>query len=388
MTTRIRRCWSKSIGEPGHRVRLYEARPGGRIMRSVYVQGKEDRRSLGHRDRELATRQAYDLLRMLLANETAIAQQSLTLGLLEKLYLESPQHGAKCHRSQREDQRKLERVVKFMGPARNVVSLSASDMHRYVQVRREGEKSLARIKPDKAVRDRTIEADLLILHRALNWATRERRNNGNRLLAENPLRGLKLPKEKNPRRPVMPHDEYLKLVGVAEQVHLLLRLALVVAEGTGRRLSAWRSLRWPDVDFAAGTVRWRAEHDKKGYEQVVPMSDVVKEALLTARRAQGAVGDVPVFPSLADPLEPCSRYLLDAWLRRAYEKAKLPKRPGGLWHPLRRKWVTERKGYPTKDVAAAGGWRHEGTMLTSYQQSDEETVRRVVLHPTQRLVAK
>jgi hypothetical protein len=41
-----------------------------------------------------------------------------------------------------------------------------------------------------------------------------------------------------------------------------------------------------------------------------------------------------------------------------------------------------------KDVAAAGGWRDEGTMLKSYQQADPETVRRVVLHPTQRIVGR
>src|SRR2546422_4124639 len=38
----------------------------------------------------------------------------------------------------------------------------------------------------------------------------------------------------------------------------------VVAEGTGRRLSAWRNLFWDDVDFDAGTIRWRAANDKKG----------------------------------------------------------------------------------------------------------------------------
>ena len=58
---------------------------------------------------------------------------------------------------------------------------------------------------------------------------------------------------------------------------------------------------------------------------------------------------------------------------------------GGLWHTLRRKWATERKGYPVKDVAAAGGWRDERTILKSYQQIDAEAVKRVVLHPTQRL---
>ena len=54
MNRKSRRCWSKSIGEPGHRVRLYEARPGGSIMRSVFTNGKENRKSLRHRDKERA----------------------------------------------------------------------------------------------------------------------------------------------------------------------------------------------------------------------------------------------------------------------------------------------------------------------------------------------
>jgi hypothetical protein len=62
-------------------------------------------------------------------------------------------------------------------------------------------------------------------------------------------------------------------------------------------------------------------------------------------------------------------------------------RGGPLLHTLRRKWATERKGYPVKDVAAAGGWRDERTILTSYQQADAATVKQVVLHPTQRLVS-
>ena len=48
------------------------------------------------------------------------------------------------------------------------------------------------------------------------------------------------------------------LKGVAPCVHSLLPLALIVAEGTGRRISAWRNLVWDDVDFEAGTIRWRA----------------------------------------------------------------------------------------------------------------------------------
>src|SRR2546422_4453176 len=53
------------------------------------------------------------------------------------------------------------------------------------------------------------------------------------------FRSVRLPREKNPKRPVMLHDIYLRLLAVADQVHPLLKLALIVAEGTGRRISAW-----------------------------------------------------------------------------------------------------------------------------------------------------
>src|SRR6266576_804229 len=188
MTRKSRRCWSKSIGEPGHRVRLYEARPGGSIMRSVFANGKEDRKSLGHRDQEKAIRQGYELLQALLANEHALDEQSLTLGMVAELYKQSPAFATKKPRTQKADTRALERVVTFLGRSR------------------------PRVLPGKGVRDRAIESDLVILLTALNWATRERTKDGRRLLKENPLHGVRPPREKNPKRPVMLHDVYLRLL--------------------------------------------------------------------------------------------------------------------------------------------------------------------------------
>jgi integrase len=308
--------------------------------------------------------------------------------MLERLYLESPTHRAKKPRTQVADQRRLKRVVAFLGANRMVVSLSESDVRRYQIARKAGDPNLRAVSPGTPVRDRTVQYDLIGLQLALNWAVRERTSSGRRLLRENPLHGVRLPREKNPRQPVMTHDVYLRLLEVADRVHPLLKLALVVAEGTGRRISAWENLRWDDVDFAAGTIRWRAEHDKKGYEQVVPMSDAVKDALLDARRAQKTIGNAPVFPATKNPAVPCDRHLLDNWLRRCFPLAGVELEKGGLWHTLRRKWATERKGYPVKDVAAAGGWQDVETLLKSYLQTDPETVRRIVLNPTQRLASQ
>jgi integrase len=388
MRTGKARRWSKSIGERGHRVRFYEARPGGPLMRSIYVHGREDRKSLGHRDKEAAVKQGYELLTSLLNNERVVEQGSLTLGILADLYLASPAHASKKLRGQKGDERKIRRVTEYLGASRNVDSLSESDVRRFVMARRKGDGPLPRVEPGRPVSDTTVSADLIALSTALNWAVRERTSTGRRLLRENPLFGIKLPREKNPRRPVMTHDEYLKLLEVANQAHPLCELGLIVAEGTGRRISSWRNLQWDDVDFTTGAIRWRAEHDKKGYEMVVPMSEPVRSALAAARRAQQAIGSAPVFPAPKDPARPCDRHILDAWLRKAYAAAKLTPKRGGLWHTLRRKWATERKGYPIKDLAAAGGWRDDKTLLASYLQADAETVRRVVLHPTQRLVSQ
>ena len=75
---------------------------------------------------------------------------------------------------------------------------------------------------------------------------------------------------------------------------------------------------------------------------------------------------------------PVTRHLAAYWLKRAYDLAKVEKPHGSLWHVFRRVWATERKHLPPRDVAAAGGWSDIGTLLSVYQQPDEETMRQVV----------
>ncbi|MEO7087042.1 MAG: hypothetical protein ABI442_09180, partial [Gemmatimonadaceae bacterium] len=50
------------------------------------------------------------------------------------------------------------------------------------------------------------------------------------------------------------------------------------------------------------------------------------------------------------------------------------------WHSLRRKFATELKGIPLKDLCDLGGWRSPQTILTCYQESDEETMRKALLN--------
>jgi hypothetical protein len=168
-----RKPWTKSFGErrSGVRVRVYEARPGGTLMRSVWnaSTGKEDRKSLGHKDKALAERQAYELLAQLVADEEAVEKGTLTLAQLQRLYLESPAFAEKKERTQQEDARRMERVVRFLGPSREVQTLTDSDVRRFIAARRKGDPKLLGVKPGVAVRDRSLEADLVAIHTMLNW---------------------------------------------------------------------------------------------------------------------------------------------------------------------------------------------------------------------------
>ena len=153
----------------------------------------------------------------------------------------------------------------------------------------------------------------------------------------------------------MTHDTFESLLSVSSRVGPMFKALLIVAEGTGRRISAIAELRWPDVHFGSNVIRWRAENDKSGYEDTRPAAPHVMKALSDLQLRSERIGDTPVFPSPKDPQSPVSRHLLDDWLRRAYEFAEIEPEPGGLWHPIRRKWVTERANYPTTEPVNDNG---------------------------------
>ena len=86
-----------------------------------------------------------------------------------------------------------------------------------------------------------------------------------------------------------------------------------------------------------------------------------------------------LFPADRDIAKPMDRWTVSRRFREAYRRAGLQPLNGGLWHPWRRKWATERKDMPLVDVAAAGGWKETRTLVACYQQPDDETLRRVAL---------
>lgn len=310
-------------------------------------------------------------------HEVLISDQPTLASLFDK-YETSAVFRAKKPTTQREDLRKLERVMAFMGRDREAMSLCPSDVQRYVEARMLGQYSPS----GKPIRARAVAADLVALSVMLNWATRERRADSRPLLQYNPLHGVRFPVEKNPRRPVETYDRYLGLMAVAEKVDWRLPLALSLAESTGQRISALVHLQRGDFDLERlphGSIHFRAEHQKNGIDHWVPLgrapAALVREHLRSVVGGEGAL----LFPSDKDPAKAVDRWFISRRLRQAYQEAGLEPLQGGLWHPFRRKFATERKHMPLQDVALAGGWKEVQTLLECYQRPDDATLQDVVL---------
>lgn len=106
---------AQSLGERGHKVRICEARPGGNLMRSVSMHGKEDRRTPGHRDKNKAVADGYSLLAQLQADLDALNRGTLTLGALIERYQKSPAFAEKKESTRDVDASNLSRVLRFFG---------------------------------------------------------------------------------------------------------------------------------------------------------------------------------------------------------------------------------------------------------------------------------
>ena len=158
-----------------------------------------------------------------------------------------------------------------------------------------------------------------------------------------------------------------------------------MANTSGRRIGAIIKLAFEDLRLEKtetapyGAILWPAKSDKKKKARLAPLAPSARAAIDRIIADRPGIGSVPLFPAPNDPTVPMSRHLADSWLRKAQDVAKVESQKGGLWHPFRRKWATERKHMPDADVMAAGGWQSLDALKRSYQHEDEATMLRVVL---------
>ncbi|MDE0475322.1 MAG: site-specific integrase, partial [Gammaproteobacteria bacterium] len=280
----------------------------------------------------------------------------------------------KARRTRQRDSVVTAMFLRFFGRDRRPETLSQRDWDRFIQARRAGRAGLS----GRPVTNRTIEGDLTFLMAVLNWGARSRDEQGRLFLDRNPLKGLRKPIEKNPNRVVLDDHEYRALLRVSRQVNWRFHVALVLAHETGHRIGAICKLRWPDIDFDDRTIRWRAEHEKTGYEHTTPVTDEALAALEEARRMSDATGDAPVMPAGTDPTRCMSSSWASWFWCRAETRAGLAPRRGRGWHSLRRKFASDLMDQPLKVLCQLGGWKNAHTVLRCYQRADEGQLRKAL----------
>jgi integrase len=385
---------SCSLGERGMRVRLFEKRRDGWFYRVVWEPGiGRHQQPLGTKDKDEALRQGKLLLAQFLQNgRQPLRSGPLTLGDLWRRYSQECVDFLDNSERTRKDAKARCGVLRaFFGDDFRVEQLTSDDQRRYEQARRRGGIVLPSGAMTQATRARSAEADIVVLHAMLRWASTKRLPGGAYLLDRNPLQNVKRVREKNKKQPVATWERYQATIAAMRRLGdtknetvqtrwLRMEMALFIAEATGRRLGSIRQLRWEDFKYDRGVLCWRAEADKKGYSWQVPMPQPFMDSMRDYQRRLGAIAG-PLFaaPEARDGV--MDRHLFDKWLSHAEKEAKLPKLDGSLWHAYRRKWATERKQSNPKDVAAAGGWKDVSTLLEVYQQSDETSVLAVMSEP-------
>jgi hypothetical protein len=400
MTRKLPRRWRVTVGGYGYRVTAYERTPGGVLYVQWYDRTRKTwvPRSLGHRDRDRAEQQARELAGAILAANEAECMDTLTVSdLFGRFEREVTAHEAPGQAA--EDKRRSAVWTAFLGGSQQLESLDRSALDQFVRVRRAGTLAVPGVKLSQRPTDRTIGADLEFLRRVCNWALTVTRGNGKPLLEHHVLTRYAIPTNANPRRPVATYDRYLAIRAHADEVdrQRLFGAFLDLVEGLGWRVTAICELRATDVDLTVsdarpyGRLRKRAETDKMGVGQWVPMSAGVRSAVLAALERNAAIGEAPLFPAPAregpwtryharDLLERAEKTARAAALKRddADAAASLAPLEGSDFHAYRRAWATARKHLPLKDVAEAGGWRSTDTLLRCYTQVDEVTMFQVV----------
>lgn len=406
------KCWQWSTGSRGARVRVAERVPGGPLYVMVPHQRPNGswgwrKVSLGHRDKERAMAEAAQLSARRQSGDTPLGP--LTVATLFEVYLRSVE-GKHSPSHARETRRITKLWTAYLGGSFDVTKFGPAQWDAFARLRATGElgasgKRVTDPEKQEPVRSRTIAKELKVLRAACRRATIERTSSGAFLLLADPTRGLTLPVEKNPRRPICESDRFDQLLAVADRVQMrigfgekakwepsYLPTLLRLAGDTGRRISSILALRWSDWQAERGTygmLRWRAEEDKVGREWWAPVTPEVRDELERVRRLRPGVGDALLFPAPNKPAEPVSVQVATNWLRQAEKLAKLERLEGGAWHPFRRRWATARKHLSPKDVAAVGGWIDTTTLQRVYQAPDLETMEAVVLQPkrVQRVIA-
>jgi integrase len=380
-----REMWSYVTGRKGkNRIRVFAWPAKGNTLWIDYrEQGKRIKKALGHSDQDRAIRQAEEVAsRLSPDNARPAAGAVLTLQTLFDIYEREVTPQKRSGSAKGHDRRTLPMFLSCFGGERRPDSLNVRDWQSYIRRRLSGELAPKYRRDEKGkvvfapVRARVVEQDLKLLLAVLNWAERARGDGSGYLLDRNPLRGLKVPREESPRRPMFTLEQCFALRRATQDHSPTAERFVMLAWYTGHRSGAIRQLRWSDIDLEAGTIRWRAEMDKIGYEHRNPIHSELIAFLKRERSLTGAIGDAWVFPNDGDSGKPISRECAVQALWPALRSAAdIPTGERYGWHSFRRAFANALRDVPLRELKDLGGWKNQSTVVAVYLRPDENAQR-------------
>src|SRR5207245_2646513 len=159
----VRGKWTRSLGERGYRVRLFQKRKGGTFYRAVWVEGKRDIACLYTKDRDEAERLGTLLLAELLKQESVHVPGKVTLGeLWDRFRQEAVSFLDNGATTKLDAVSRSAILVGFFGENCEVSQLTERDQAAYVAQRLAGGIRCADGRVTQPVRPRSAEADWVL----------------------------------------------------------------------------------------------------------------------------------------------------------------------------------------------------------------------------------
>ncbi len=285
------------------------------------LDGKQRRLALKTRSHREARRRAVALEAELLAGNDPRRKPAPTVSEATERYVAYL----------RTEGRRPKTMTKYTGILQRLVSLctelGARDMSQ-LTLRVVDEYRARRVAAGRA--PKTVYTETVVVRQLVNYAL------SRGMIAEDPLKGLRLRKPRPTRQPCWTPAEMAKIIMQATGVA---RSCFEILRETGLRVGELVHLTWSDVDFERGFVHVRAKGDwgpKTGDERAVPMSRALQSTLAELPRHGRWVVTMPPtrkYPQLDRPID--DRWLLNQ-LKRILKKLELP----GHVHTFRHSFIS------------------------------------------------
>jgi len=202
-----------------------------------------------------------------------------------------------------------------------------------------------RLRTDEGAQAKTRYTETVIIRQLVNFAL------SRDMLANDPLKGLKLKKPKPTPQPCWTFEQMQQILAASPEE---IRPALLLLAETGMRFGEMAWLTWDDVDLQANVLRIQPKDGwkpKTGDQRAVPLTETVKRVLELLPRRFRWVVTMPPSGQYPKPGRQWSERRLLAGLKRVLKQLNLP----GKLHTFRHSFISNAllKGTP---VAVVRDW--------------------------------